>query len=832
MIEQQEEDYSSLPLLERAVHKIWKVRLGAYEEMSRLFSNSTSEKDPVFRPFLLDVSLWKKISIDSNVFAQEAGINALKDFLEFCGKEACIKTRSTVIPCIVEKCLISTRPGTKQKSIDVILLYVELDSPDSVLDDLLPILDVKFPKLVSATVNIIKEIYRLFGVKTVNPKPILKILPKLFAHNDNGVRKEAIELAVTLYSWLGDIIRSSLFSELKPVQIKELELSFEKVEVGKVSQERYLRSQQPVLLEDSSKAVLLDSETNNTDFFDSIEPVNILSKIPKDFNDQLMSAKWKDRKDALDILYSICKVPRILEDDYSDIIRLLARSIKDVNISVTIAAGNCVEAFARGLRSGFSKYKSFVLGPIMEKLKERKVTVIETLSNAMDAIFDSTSLSDVLDDILEFSKHKNPQIRTEVLLFLVRCLKSTCIYPKSSEIKLVVESCKGLLSDTFEPVRNSSAEVMGTLMKIMGERHMNSILNGVDDLRKAKIKEYFESAEVKVKPDNSKQSALFKKLDEPNISAKVISKTASSNEVKKVMLKSSFKHNDSQTFSKQLSLASHLPSVNVNRLGVRSSPKLSSSLRLATSKKIKNENHTVNSPFKMHKSKDSVQHTPVKLAGKVIDSNDLCLADKQELEELRKEKLRFDEKLQKEVLEKKNLLNEINSLELRNAQLIDDHTKDILQIKASEIQLVRAKNEIEMMKSQLLLLRKELDQSRLSISNKSINLQNSITNEDKIENLSSNLNDLNSNSSPKQNNWQTSILTANSSSDTEKENSHSKFPIFAKYSNGFSSSSSFGYFNTSLSKSNDISTWDTAADLTARLKERIEQMKRADMRQH
>ncbi|KAG4305039.1 hypothetical protein PORY_001714 [Pneumocystis oryctolagi] len=826
----EQEDYSSLPLSERAIHKIWKVRLSAYEEMSKLFSNSTSEHDPIFRPFLLDVVLWKKISTDTNVFAQEVGINTLKDFLEFGGKEACIRTRSTVIPCIVEKCLTSTRSGTRQRAIDVVLLYVELDSPDPVLDDLLPSLDAKFPKLVAATVNLIKEIYRLFGVKTVNPKPVLKVLPKLFAHSDSGVRKEVTELSIVLYSWLGDIIKSTLFPELKPVQVKELESSFQGIEVGKVFQERYLRSQQ-VLLEDSSEVVVSNNEVENVDFFDSIEPVNILSKIPKDFSDQLMSTKWKDRKDALDFLYSVCKVPRILEDDYSDIIRLLAKSIKDVNISVTIVASNCVEAFARGLRKGFLKYKSNVLGPIMEKLKERKATVIEALSNAMDAIFDSTSLSDVFDDILEFLKHKNPQIRSEVLLFLVRCLRSTCIYPKVSEIKLIIESCKILLTDTFEPVRNSSAEVMGTLMKIVGERQMNSILDDVDELRKLKIKEYFELAQVKVKYENFKHSSLYvDSRSNKTVSGKLISKTVSSSEFKKVSTKSSSsKQNDSYASSKLLSSSGSRFSSSTSRLGIKSDSKLPSSLRPISLKNAKNDN-MVSSPSKAFKSANSVPLAPAKLVEKTVEFNGFSASDRQELEELRKEKTMFDEKLQKEILEKKNLLNEINSLQLKNAQLVDDHTRDILQIKAKETQLIRAKNEIEMMKSQLLLLRKELDQNRLNASNKVINLHNSTLSEDKTEFFS--LNDPSNNDFSTQNSQQTDVLTVSSNLDTEKENNHSKFSIFNKYSNGFSSSGSFGHSNISFGKSGDTSVWDSAADLTARLKERIEQMKRTDMRQH
>src|SRR5271170_3152449 len=90
-----------------------------------------------------------------------------------------------------------------------------------------------------------KEIYRQFGTRTVNPKPALKQLPKLFAHSDKTVRAEASTFAVILYGWLGDAIRPSL-ADLKPLQLKELDEAFATVEPGKATPTRFLRSQKAV----------------------------------------------------------------------------------------------------------------------------------------------------------------------------------------------------------------------------------------------------------------------------------------------------------------------------------------------------------------------------------------------------------------------------------------------------------------------------------------------------------------------------------------------------------------------------------------------------------
>lgn len=56
-----------------------------------------------------------------------------------------------------------------------------------------------------------------------------------------------------------------------------------------------------------------------------------------------------------------------------------------------------------------------------------------------------------------------------------------------------------LLEDGFEGARNEAATCFGTLMKMVGERPLNAIMDSLPDLRKTKIKEAFEKATVKCK---------------------------------------------------------------------------------------------------------------------------------------------------------------------------------------------------------------------------------------------------------------------------------------------------------------------------------------------
>jgi len=136
-----------------------------------------------------------------------------------------------------------------------------------------------------------------------------------------------------------------------------------------------------------------DEEPVVVDAFDLAEPVDIRKNLPPEFHEWVGSTKWKERKDALDALLTNAKVPRIKEENYSDIMGILGKAMKDSNIVVVTAAAQCVEAISRGLRKPFGQYRQIVMMPLVEKLKERKPAVVEAISNAMDGVFSAVRLS-------------------------------------------------------------------------------------------------------------------------------------------------------------------------------------------------------------------------------------------------------------------------------------------------------------------------------------------------------------------------------------------------------------------------------------------------------
>ncbi|TCD69723.1 stu2 protein [Steccherinum ochraceum] len=507
----QEEDFSQIPVADRLAHKNWKARVSAYETLVKTFQNTADDSDPAFRPYLSNPDLLKKIATDANAVAQEKGVECLVAFVKFAGESAA-RTREAVVPALVDKCLGSTRAGTKSQALEVVLQYVEVENGAAgVINDILPGLAAKQPKAVAGCVAALKEIVRTFGITAAPPPPVLKALPKIFAHTDKTVRAEGTQLTHVLYQYIGAGIDPWL-AELKPVQVKELKEAFEGMDAdgkgkGTLKPERLTRT---AAREAEAKAAAGDEEDGDAPAPEEAPPdprmfaeeVNIVPKLPANLQASLGSSKWKERKEALDELLTLVNATQRIQDvsELGELSRSLAHCIhKDANINCVMTAANCLEGLAKGVMSSFGRYHEALIPPMLERMKERKATVTDAIGAAMDAIFLTTSLPDLINDVLPAFNSKNPQVKEGTLKFFARCLATSTTAIPPPQVKPVSEALASLLEDSFEGARNEAATCLGTLMKMVGERPLNALMDGLADVRKAKVKEAYEKATVKAK---------------------------------------------------------------------------------------------------------------------------------------------------------------------------------------------------------------------------------------------------------------------------------------------------------------------------------------------
>ena len=642
----------------------------------------------------------------------------------------------------MEKGLPSAKASTKQSSLEALLLYVELDKADPILDDLLQGLSNKQPKIVASTLAAVTALYHAYGVKIVEPKPALKALPKVFGHADKNVRAEASNLAVELYRWLREAMKPLFWEQLKQVQQQDLEKLFEGIKAQpSPKQERLLRSQQaavekagPVEEDEGAAEEEAEEEEEEVRAFDLAEPVDVLSKIPPDFYERMASSKWKDRKEALEALHELANSPRIKDGHFEEIIAILAKSMKDANVMVVTIAANCVDVLAKGLQRNFVKYRSRVMPPILEKFKEKKQSVADALAQALDSIVASTSLSECLEDILEFLKHKNPQVKAETLKLLVRSLKTTRDAPSAPETKSIAEASTKLLTESTEATRAGGAEALGTLMKITGERAMAPYMDSVEDNRKPKVKEYFEAAQVKAKskpkaappppkaaPATQKRSGTTKKTA-PGLKPPVkraSTPTPQSNKPSSPAPKPAASRSIPAKPGSLPKSGLAAPSAGLKKKlpGAGPPPILQSPRRTISPH---SEDDSVSAPKFNRGLAGRPLGKPVPIAAAASPPpaapSGPSGASLAELEDLRADKDRLLRTNDDLLSQTSRLTSQIHELQNQNAQLIEDHTRDVLSIKAKETQLMRARSDAEAAEGTVQRLQRENERLKRELS--------------------------------------------------------------------------------------------------------------------
>ncbi|XP_067937770.1 cytoskeleton-associated protein 5-like isoform X2 [Watersipora subatra] len=529
-------EWIKLPPDEKCVHKQWKARVAGYEEALKLFL-SLDEKSPEFTKYL---GVLKKICVDTNAIAQEKALDTVLAFVE----NAHVAGRSCgeVMTALVTKCLNASRAKTKEKAKEIILMYIEIDKQETVQEELMKGFENKQPKVVSGCVQTLRAALESFGPKVITLKPLVKMLPKLLEDRDKTVREETKMMVVEIYRWIGAALKPQL-ANLKPVQLTELETEFENLSSDRPVQTRFMRSQQDLKAKAEAAAAVADEGGREADDdepvveidpMDLLDPVEILSKLPKNFYEQIEAKKWQERKEMLEAVETLAtQNPKLMPGEYGDLVRALKKVLsKDTNVMLVALAAKCLTGLANGLKKKYSPYAVQCTEAILMKFKEKKPMVVTALRDCIDAIFPSTTLDAISEDLLTALADKNPNVKAETAAFIARCFtKATPTTLNKKVLKPFLEPLSKTINDTSPEVREASFDALGTAMKVVGEKVMTALLGDVDPLKMTKIKECCEKAElvnIKGKAAAPKVAAAPKAVTKPPAKSAASTKPPSS----------------------------------------------------------------------------------------------------------------------------------------------------------------------------------------------------------------------------------------------------------------------------------------------------------------
>ncbi|XP_050154632.1 protein MOR1-like isoform X4 [Malus sylvestris] len=491
-----------LPWDDRLFHKNWKVRNEANIDLAALCDSIADPKDSRLREF---GPLFRKTLADSNSPVQEKALDALIAFLRAADADAG-RYAKEVCDAIVAKCLTG-RPKTVEKAQAAFMLWIELEAVDAFLDAMEKAIKNKVSKAVVPAIDVMFQALSEFGAKVVPPKRVLKMLPELFDHQDQNVRACSKGLTLELCRWIGkDPVKSILFEKMRDTMKKELEAELINV-TGIARPSRKIRSEQDKEPEKEAVSEVVGPSPSEEsaadapqeiDEYELVDPVDILTPLEKSgFWDGVKATKWSERKEAVAELTKLASTKRIAPGDFTEICRTLKKLITDVNIAVAVEAIQAIGNLAKGLRTHFSGSSRFLLPGLLEKLKEKKPTMTEALSQALQTMHTAGCLNliDIVEDIKTAVKNKVPLVRSLTLNWVTFCIETS---NKAVVLKLhkdYVPILMECLNDGTPDVRDASFSALAAIAKMVGMRPLERSLEKLDDVRRKKLSEMIMGSE-------------------------------------------------------------------------------------------------------------------------------------------------------------------------------------------------------------------------------------------------------------------------------------------------------------------------------------------------
>eukprot|EP00210_Caulerpa_lentillifera_P009280 g8845.t1 len=494
------------PLSERTTHKLWKARVEAYEDMRSKCEKVFSDEDPLLNDY---GSYLPKAVIDTNAAALDKALDLTIEYLKKCSASHAAKICDKVCTGIISKAL-SGRPSTVMKSIEVSLLFVENEQGDKLTEAFISKGFVhKVPKVLLACVDIVYQSVNLFGTKVMTPQPILKSLPALFDSKDAKIRAKVKELVAELAKWCGaNAVKTILFEKMRDAMKEDVEKLIAQIPEGRPVAQRLTKSQQQrAVIEDTSGEAGGTSgpTTNQTeepeeveiDEYDLAEPSEVVGSLDRDWWANLQEKKWAIRKGALSSLKTLASKPKLANGDYSEINRELKKIIlKDSNVQCVAEAIVCVGALGKGLRSHFSSVSKSYCGMLLEKFKEKNMSVCRACMESLTVLQKHCfSLLDVQEDVLEALKHQNPKVKQCTLEWLKICIDGVNKQTSAKLVPVFVSAIASCSDDATPLTRERALAVMVSFcMKATSAAAIDKITAKLDDTRKKKLDELLKEA--------------------------------------------------------------------------------------------------------------------------------------------------------------------------------------------------------------------------------------------------------------------------------------------------------------------------------------------------
>jgi cytoskeleton-associated protein 5 len=311
------------------------------------------------------------------------------------------------------------------------------------------------------------------------------------------VRSEALPLAVELHKYMGAALRPS-YDGLRTAQQKEIDDAFASAE--KPAPARMTRSvaavaSKPVDAADGSSAAPRAAPADAPMAFDAsdfADPVDVLSKLPKDFCEKVLTLpKWTEKKEMLDVLIQAASTPKIVPGDYHELVKTLKKLMADSMVVVVTSAVTAAGLLATGLRKEFSQCTKLLLSTLLDRLKEKDFRVRDAVHAALENMIGTgkcVAMADVVEDFCTALGPKgSPKAKVEIYRFLHKSITQANGSIALKAIKPLTDALVKGVDDSAPEVREGSSSVLGALLTAFGADSMKKVLESLDEKKRKKV---------------------------------------------------------------------------------------------------------------------------------------------------------------------------------------------------------------------------------------------------------------------------------------------------------------------------------------------------------
>jgi len=511
-----------LPLSEKIKNKNWKVRKNALDELSEKINELTS----------FDPNLFKILSQILNEQHQgnlEEAVNILNSFLEKniqISKE-CQPELNTIIKLLIEKCYSSSKQSLKDKSKDMIISFIEyLTSTETLVDNLITIMQSRNQKMSQGGVSISTIILTLFGDKVINYKKLSSALTALSDKCSPLIKQNIVEFFVELYKWIKKQVYPLIDKKVKDTIKKDIEKGIEQIE----------KQFGPAFFPDPTKFIgnKMKSEKNsNKNILEENGDIVMNDQTEIDiftkkfgFDDKFVEkmlkpeCKWKEKKDAFDQLTELLnpeklkrKVKNTNRLNFMDMVKqLLKQPNQSVKHSIIRSMGNLCLA----LGNNFTVEAKELFPRIIENLSINKISIINDIISTLinfSKVIDNNWISEAL--VKYGSKSNICNIAKTNLCSLIEKLLDN--QKNNNDLNCYIPTIKDIvikyMDDHSQEIRNTSAKLMSYIKNTKINLFNNNVIK--KELNPQKIKKIEEFDKGMNKLGNNKSS--MNNINTPNV---------------------------------------------------------------------------------------------------------------------------------------------------------------------------------------------------------------------------------------------------------------------------------------------------------------------------